>query len=35
MWEGDTKLNGASLYHAATYETYTREISTLRAWFKR
>ena len=34
MWAGD-KLNGATLFHAEMYESYTREVSTLRAWFKR
>lgn len=35
MWEGDSKLNGATLFHDEMYESYTREIATLRAWFKR
>jgi hypothetical protein len=34
MWAGD-KLNGATLFHDEMYESYTREVSTLRAWFKR
>lgn len=34
MWAGD-KLNGATLFHDEMYESYTREPSTLRAWFKR
>jgi hypothetical protein len=34
MWAGDT-LNGASLFHDEMYESYTREVATLRAWFKR
>lgn len=35
MWEGDDKLNGATLFHDEMYESYTREPNTLRAWFKR
>lgn len=35
MWEGDDKLNGATLFHDEMYESYTREPATLRAWFKR
>lgn len=35
MWQGDDKLNGATLFHDEMYESYTREVSTLRAWFKR
>jgi hypothetical protein len=35
MWETDEKLNGATLFHDEMYESYTRETSTLRAWFKR
>ena len=34
MWQGD-KLNGATLFHDEMYESYTREATTLRAWFKR
>jgi hypothetical protein len=34
MWAGD-ELNGATLFHDEMYESYTREVSTLRAWFKR
>lgn len=33
-WAGDT-LSGASLFHDEMYESYTREVNTLRAWFKR
>ena len=35
MWQGDDKLNGATLFHDEMYESYTREANTLRAWFKR
>lgn len=35
MWEGDDKLNGATLFHDEMYESYTRDPHTLRAWFKR
>lgn len=35
VWEGDTRLSGASLFHDEMYESYTREPATLRAWFKR
>lgn len=35
VWEGDDKLSGATLFHDEMYESYTRELSTLRAWFKR
>ena len=35
MWQGDDKLNGATLFHDEMYESYTREPNTLRAWFKR
>jgi hypothetical protein len=34
VWAGD-KLSGASLFHDEMYESYTRELATLRAWFKR
>lgn len=34
VWTGD-KLAGAVLFHDEIYESYTRELSTLRAWFKR
>ncbi len=35
MWQDDTTLNGATLFHDELYESYTRELGTLRAWFKR
>ena len=35
VWEGSEKLSGASLFHDEMYESYTRELATLRAWFKR
>lgn len=35
MWRDDEKLNGATLFHDEMYESYTRELATLRAWFKR
>lgn len=35
MWAGDDKLNGATLFHDEMYESYTREVKTLQAWFKR
>jgi hypothetical protein len=35
VWEGDTTLSGATLFHDEMYESYTREPATLRAWFKR
>ena len=35
MWQGDDKLNGATLFHDEMYESYTREPNILRAWFKR
>ena len=35
MWQGEDKLNGATLFHDEMYESYTREPNTLRAWFKR
>lgn len=35
MWAGDDKLNGATLFHDEIYESYTREVKTLQAWFKR
>lgn len=34
-WAGGDKLSGASLFHDEMYESYTREVATLRAWFKR
>lgn len=34
MWQED-KLNGATLFHDEMYESYTRDVKTLRAWFKR
>ena len=35
VWEGDAKLCGATLFHDEMYESYTREVRTLRAWFRR
>lgn len=35
VWEGDTNLSGATLFHDEIYESYTRDASTLRAWFRR
>ncbi|MGI9125526.1 MAG: hypothetical protein ACR2JM_12365 [Mycobacterium sp.] len=35
IWGGEDKLSGASLFHDEMYESYTRDLNTLRAWFKR
>ena len=35
IWQGEHKLSGASLFHDEMYESYTRDVNTLRAWFKR
>lgn len=35
VWEGNSQLSGAVLFHDEMYESYTREPATLRAWFKR
>jgi hypothetical protein len=34
-WQGDDKLSGAALFHDEMYESYTRDVNTLRAWFRR
>ena len=34
-WAGDDKLNGATLFHDEMYESYTREVKTLQAWFQK
>ncbi|MDA2948366.1 MAG: hypothetical protein O3B27_05270 [Actinomycetota bacterium] len=35
IWQGEHTLSGASLFHDEMYESYTRDVNTLRAWFKR
>lgn len=34
VWAGDD-VSGSTLFHKDMFESYTREISTVRAWFKR
>ena len=35
VWAGDDAVSGATLFHDEMYESYTRELSTLKAWLKR
>ena len=35
VWQGDEAISGASLFHDEMYESYTRDLSTVRAWLKR
>ncbi len=35
VWAGDDAVSGSTLFHNDMYESYTREVSTIRAWFKR
>lgn len=35
VWQGDHAISGASLFHDEMYESYTRDLSTVRAWLKR
>ena len=35
IWSGDDALSGSSLFHEDMYESYTRDVSTVQAWFKR
>jgi hypothetical protein len=35
VWQGDDAISGSTLFHADMYESYTRDLSTVRAWFKR
>ena len=35
IWQGDEQISGASLFHDEMYESYTRDLAIVRAWFKR
>lgn len=35
VWQGDDTISGSTLFHADMYESYTRDVATVRAWFKR
>lgn len=35
IWQGDSTISGATLYHDEMYENYTRDLSTVKAWLKR
>ncbi len=35
VWAGSDSISGATLFHDEMYESYTRELSTIRAWLKR
>lgn len=35
VWQGENAISGSTLFHDDMYESYTRELSTVRAWFKR
>ncbi len=35
VWQGDDAISGSTLFHDDMYESYTRELSTIKAWFKR
>ena len=35
IWQGNSKLSGASIFVNEMYDNYTRDLATVRAWFKR
>ena len=35
IWQGNSKLSGASIFVNEWYDNYTRDLDTVRAWFKR
>jgi len=35
IWQGNSKLSGASIFVNEWYDNYTRDLATVRAWFKR
>jgi hypothetical protein len=35
IWQGNSKLTGASIFVNEWYDNYTRDLATVRAWFKR
>ena len=35
IWQGDSKISGASIFVDDLYDNYTRDLATVRAWFKR
>ena len=35
IWAGNAKVSGATLFHDEMYESYTRELATIKAWLKR
>ena len=35
IWQGNSKLSGASIFVNEWYDIYTRDLDTVRAWFKR
>ena len=35
IWHGNSKLSGASIFVNEWYDNYTRDLATVRAWFKR
>jgi hypothetical protein len=35
IWQGSSKLSGASIFVDEWYDNYTRDLGTVRAWLKR
>ena len=35
IWQGNSKLSGASIFVDEWYDNYTRDLGTVRAWLKR
>jgi len=35
IWQGDSKISGASYFVDELYETYTRELNKVQTWLKR
>lgn len=35
VWQGDAAISGATLFHDEIYESYSRDLATVRAWLKR
>jgi len=35
IWQGGDKISGASIFVDETYDNYTRDLDTVRAWLKR
>lgn len=35
VWQGEETISGSSLFHDDMYESYTRDLATVRAWLRR